>query len=101
MGNASWGEALMLLAIVLTTVVLGSSLHSELQWKWKDELDGTNDIRRLVGIPSIAVGTLSPAQRNPMVEMYCTSFYDAPGSYCAYYTTGVAWHNLTWWRVDA
>ena len=101
MRSTSWGKALALLAVVLPTVVLSSSFYSELQWNQKTQSDRTNDIRRVVGIPGIAVGTLSTAQRNPMVEMYCTSFYDAPGSYCAYYTTGVAWYNLTWWRVDA
>ena len=101
MQSISWGKTLILLAVVLTSVVLTSSVYSELEWNVKTQSDRTNSIRRIVGIPSIAIGTLSTAQRNPMVEMYCTSFYDAPGSYCAYYTTGVAWYNVTWWRVDA
>ena len=101
MRSISWGKTLTLLAVVLTSVVLTSSIYSELEWNEKAQSDRTNNIRRIVGIPSIAIGTLSTAQRNPMVEMYCTSFYDAPGSYCAYYTTGVAWYNVTWWRVDA
>jgi len=101
MRSISWGKTLTLLAVVLTSVVLTSSVYSELGWNVKAQSDRTNSIRRIVGIPSIAIGTLSIAQRNPMVEMYCTSFYDAPGSYCAYYTTGVAWYNVTWWRVDA
>jgi hypothetical protein len=89
-----------LLALLLATFVLSSSFYSEIHWNEKAQSDRTNSIRSIVGFPSIAVGALSIAQRNPLIEMYCTSFYDAPGSHCGYYTTGVAWYNMTWWRVD-
>jgi hypothetical protein len=49
----------------------------------------------MAGLPSLAIGNLNPAARNPGLEVLCTSLYDVPGGYCIYFTQGVPQLNLT------
>ena len=56
---------------------------------WTSKQASPNPIRQLVGLPSIIVGNLSPAARNPGIEILCTGLYDTPGGYCSYFTLGV------------
>ena len=68
-----------------------SCLISEVSWaaKWKT----TDSLRELVGLPSLSIGNLSPAVRNPVLEILCTGLYDVPGGYCNYFTLGVSFIN--------
>ncbi len=68
-------------------VVFSSCIISELSWSKKE--NSTDSLRQLVGLPSIAVGNLSPAARNPSMEILCTGLYDTPGGYCSYFTDGI------------
>jgi hypothetical protein len=81
------------LICVLFLAILVSCIYSELSWSIKSSQPDA--LRKLVGLPSIAVGNLNPAARNPGLELLCASFYDAPGGYCSYYTAGVSAVNLT------
>ena len=73
-------------AILLTFVVV-SCVLSELSWSMKE--NNSDSLRYAVGLPSVAVGNLSPSARNPGVEVLCTGLYDVPGGYCNYYSMGV------------
>lgn len=44
---------------------------------------GTDDgnLRRAIGLPSIAIGTNYEGTRNPLTELYVRSLYDVPGGY--------------------
>jgi hypothetical protein len=74
------------IAILLTFVIV-SCVASEISWSMKESR--TDFLRYAVGLPSVAVGNLSPSARNPGVEILCTGLYDVPGGYCNYYSMGV------------
>jgi len=77
---------LLILMISLISVSLCCAV-SEVYWTRKENtVDYT---RELVGLPSIAIGNLSPAARNPGLEILCTGLYDVPGGYCDYFMLGV------------
>lgn len=84
---------LFLLISLLIVAIAASCIFSEISWSIK--LSSPDELRETVGLPSLAIGNLSPAARNPGLEQLCTSFFDVPGGYCAYYTQGVAPLNLT------
>jgi len=82
------------LLIIFLIISIGvSCLLSE--WSWATKYDSPDSLRKVVGLPSLAVGNLNPVARNPGLEVLCTSFYDVPGGYCIYFTQGVAPLNLT------
>jgi hypothetical protein len=66
---------------------------SEVSWANRENTSG--ELRELVGLPSIVVGNLNPAARNPGLETLCTGLYDNPGGYCGYFTDGVPFVNST------
>jgi hypothetical protein len=84
---------LFLLIVILIVSIAASSIFSEVSWSIKS--NSPDNLRRIAGLPSLAVGNLNPASRNPGLEQLCTSFYDVPGGYCIYFTPGVAPLNLT------
>jgi hypothetical protein len=71
----------------LIAVVFVSCGASEISWA--NKRTATDSTRELVALPSIAIGNLSPAARNPGLEVFCTGLYDTPGGYCSYFTDGV------------
>ena len=71
----------------LVTFVSVSCFASEISWANKEK--AADPTRKLVGLPSIAIGNLSPAARNPGLEILCTGLFDVPGGYCSYFTPGV------------
>jgi hypothetical protein len=79
--------------LVLISLNLSVCLVSE--WSWSIKVNGPDALRKLVGLPSVAVGDLNPAARNPGLEPLCASFYDVPGGYCSYFAQGVSVSNLT------
>jgi len=82
----------MLLSVFfLVLLVLICSLGSELNWTYKEQV--AEPLRRVTGLPSLAIGNLSPAARNPGLEMICTSLFDLPGGYCYYYEIGVPFED--------
>jgi hypothetical protein len=81
------GRTIGLLTGVLITFIVFSCIASELSWLNKE--NSPEPIREIVGLPSIAVGNLNPAARNPGIELFCTGLYDTPGGYCSYYSDGV------------
>jgi hypothetical protein len=85
------GRTIGLLIGVLVFFVFISCIASELDWLNKEST--SDPIREIVGLPSIAVGNLNPAARNPGLEILCTGLYDSPGGYCSYYTNGVPFFN--------
>ena len=81
------GKTIALLTSSLIALIAVSCAASELSWAQREK--SSDALREMVGLPSIAVGNLNPAARNPGLELYCTSFYDTPGGYCSYFTDGV------------
>ena len=82
-----------LLISLLIVTIAASCIFSE--WSWSIKSSSPDALRRMVGLPSLAIGNLNPAARNPGLEVLCSSFYDVPGGYCSYFTQGVAPLNLT------
>ena len=80
-----------LVALLLTFVFVSCAL-SEISWSIKD--NNPDSLRQVIGLPSVAVGNLSPSARNPGVELLCTGLYDVPGGYCNYFTMGVSFINF-------
>ncbi len=75
--------ALPVAALLMFVLVLSMNLVSEQAWSdAARRVEEEQAIRRVVGLPSIAIGTYYGATRNPLLEVYCTSLYDVPGGYC-------------------
>jgi hypothetical protein len=72
---------------VLVSVVVFSCVFSEIAWSNKEK--DSDSLRGLVGLPSIVVGNLNPAARNPGLEVLCPGLYDVPGGSCSYFAGGV------------
>lgn len=85
-------QTLLIVVAGLLTVVFTSCLISETAWRSREH--SPDSLRQLLGLPSIAVGNLSPAARNPGLELFCTGLYDTPGGYCSYFTDGVPFINF-------
>ncbi len=85
--------------ITLVAVVTVACTASEISWSTK--ANNPEPLRQTVGLPSIAIGNLNPAARNPGLEALCTGLYDAPGGYCFYFTNGVPYINFTITTVTA
>ena len=80
-------RTILLLFGALTALVAVSCATSEISWSNKE--NAHDPTRELVGLPSIAIGNLSPSARVPGLELLCTGLYDVPGGYCGYFTDGV------------
>jgi hypothetical protein len=85
-------KVLIYAAAILLTFVFVSCAVSEISWSIKE--NDADSLRYIVGLPSVAVGNLSPAARNPGVEVLCTGLYDVPGGYCNYFSMGVPFINF-------
>jgi hypothetical protein len=85
------GKKMALIVGVLIFFIALSCASSELSWANKEATPDT--VREAVGLPSIAVGNLNPAARNPGMELFCTGLYDTPGGYCDYFADGVPYIN--------
>jgi hypothetical protein len=81
------GKLLIQLSILLPVLVLACFTISQVDSIQDDK--ETNNLRGLLGFPSLAIGNLSPAAREPGLELFCTGIYDTPGGYCNYYANGV------------
>ena len=82
---------IFIIALLLTFVFVSCAI-SELSWSTKE--NNADSLRYVVGLPSVAVGNLDPAARNPGVEVLCTGLYDVPGGYCNYFSMGVPYTNF-------
>ena len=85
------GKIILLIFIVLLAIVISSCTISELSWANRE--NDEDPLRQLIGLPSIAIGNLNPAARNPSLEILCTGLYDTPGGYCNYFTDGVPYFD--------
>ena len=90
-------RVILFIMFVFILFVLLSCVQSELSWRIRE--GNPQPLRQAVGLPSIAVGNLNPAARNPGLEIMCTGFYDVPGGYCDYFAPGVPFVNFTGWRI--
>jgi CDP-diacylglycerol pyrophosphatase len=90
---------ILISVIALVAVVTVACTASEIVWSTK--ANNPDALRQTVGLPSIAIGNLNPAARNPGLEVLCTGLYDAPGGYCFYFTNGVPYINFTITTVTA
>jgi hypothetical protein len=85
-------RVLIYATLILVTFVFVSCAVSEISWSTKENNAGS--LRYIVGLPSVAVGNLSPAARNPCTEVLCTGLYDVPGGYCNYFSMGIPFINF-------
>jgi hypothetical protein len=85
-------RVILIFVAVLLAAVLSSCAISEMAWLSKENTP--DPLRQILGLPSIAVGNLSPTARNPGLELLCTGLYDSPGGYCSYFTDGVPFINF-------
>lgn len=73
-----WANLLPILAVTFTAAVIGIALSGA--GNPSLEADDGN-LRSVVGLPSIAIGTNYEGTRNPLTELYVRSLYDVPGGY--------------------
>ena len=92
-------RVILISIVALVAVVTVACTASEIFWSTK--ASNPDALRQTVGLPSIAIGNLNPAARNPGLEVLCTGLYDAPGGYCFYFTNGVPYVNFTITTVKA
>ena len=85
-------KTILLIVIALLIFISSSCAISEMSWATKENT--TDYVRELVGLPSVAIGNLNPASRNPGVEVFCTSLLDMPGGYCYYFTSGETFNDF-------
>ena len=83
---------ILIFVAVLLATVFASSAVNEIAWRSRES--SPDPLRQILGLPSIAMGNLSPAARNPGLELFCTGLYDIPGGYCSYFTDGVPFINF-------
>ena len=81
-----------ILVFFLTFVFISCGIS---EFSWSSKINSADYLRSVVGLPSIAVGNLSPAARNPGVEVLCTGIYDVPGGFCNYFSMGVPFIDFT------
>jgi hypothetical protein len=75
--------AIPLLALIMfVTTISIATLDEQVHVSYRDNSQAKVDLRQVIGLPSIAIGTSQGATRNPLLEVYCTSLYDLPGGYC-------------------
>ena len=80
-------RTILVLFGALLALIAVSCVANQISWASKENaFDATRDV---VGLPSIAIGNLSPSARFPGLEFLCTALYDVPGGYCGYFTDGV------------
>jgi hypothetical protein len=80
-------RTMLIIVVLLPILVLASCFFNEMTWLDKEK--SSDPLREVLGLPSIAVGNLNPAARNPGLELFCAGLYDTPGGYCNYFTDGV------------
>jgi len=85
-------RTILLLVVILPLIVLASCVVSEMSWLEKENVQSS--FNQFSGLPSIAVGNLNPASRNPGLELFCTGLYDVPGGYCSYYSSGIPFNDF-------
>ncbi len=73
--------SLPIITLILMSFLIVAYVLNEQDWS-KKRVSEENEIRAIIGLPSIALGTKYGATRNPLLELYCTSLYDLPGGYC-------------------
>jgi len=86
-------RTILFFVAVLTVFVFFACASSEVSWLNKES--APEPLRQIVGLPSVAIGNLSPSARNPGLELLCTGLYDVPGGYCSYFAPGVPFINFT------
>jgi hypothetical protein len=82
-----------LLTFALLLMILASCVASEYLWATKESKP--DNVRQLIGLPSVVVGNLSPAARNPGLEVLCSALNDVPGGYCNYFAGGAPVANAS------
>jgi len=85
-------RTMLIIVVLLPILVLVSCVFNEMAWLDKEK--SPDPLREVLGLPSIAVGNLNPAARNPGLELFCTGLSDTPGGYCNYFTDGVPFINF-------
>ena len=86
-------RTILFFVAVLIVFVFFACASSEVSWLNKES--APEPLRQIVGLPSVAIGNLSPSARNPGLELLCTGLYDVPGGYCSYFSPGVPFINFT------
>jgi hypothetical protein len=88
-------KKLLAITLILPIIVLSFFAVNNLAIERTDKQ--TDNLRKVLGFPSLAIGNLNPASRQPGLEIFCTSIYDVPGSDCHYFTYGIYsdFHNYT------
>lgn len=67
-----------ILAIVSTILVLAMPILSEVSWQHREDY---YELRRTIGLPSIAIGVNYEGTRNPLLDVFVKSLYDVPGGH--------------------
>ncbi|MEM4479157.1 MAG: hypothetical protein QXV07_03815 [Candidatus Methanomethylicaceae archaeon] len=67
-----------IIALISTILLLILCIINQISWENKEYY---YDLRRTIGLPSIAIGTNYEGTRNPLLDVFVRSLYDIPGGH--------------------
>ena len=67
-----------IIAFISTILLLILCIINQISWENKEYY---YDLRRTIGLPSIAIGTNYEGTRNPLLDVFVRSLYDIPGGH--------------------
>ncbi|MCS7098265.1 MAG: hypothetical protein NZ922_04740 [Candidatus Methanomethyliaceae archaeon] len=67
-----------IMALISTILLIAFTILNQISWERHEYY---YELRRSIGIPSIAIGTNYEGTRNPLLDIFVRSLYDVPGGY--------------------
>lgn len=67
-----------IIALISTILLLILCIINQISWENKEYY---YDLRRTIGLPSIAIGINYEGTRNPLLDVFVRSLYDIPGGH--------------------
>ncbi|MEM0101498.1 MAG: hypothetical protein QXW34_01000 [Candidatus Methanomethyliaceae archaeon] len=67
-----------IIALISTILLLILCIINQISWENKEYY---YDLRKTIGLPSIAIGTNYEGTRNPLLDVFVRSLYDIPGGH--------------------
>lgn len=67
-----------IMALIFTALLIVLIIENQISWEKREYY---YELRRSIGIPSIAIGINYEGTRNPLLEIFVKSLYDIPGGH--------------------
>ncbi|MGQ9759008.1 MAG: hypothetical protein ACUVQ5_00315 [Candidatus Methanomethylicaceae archaeon] len=69
---------LPIMAVFFTLALMITCVSNQMLWQTREY---HTELREIIGLPSIAIGTNYEGTRNPLLEVFVRPLYDVPGGY--------------------